>query len=421
MPITNIYLSPFPSVGIGEMLFLSIFPYLIFDLKGRKFRGSSYWVFFIYAIFITLIVSFFQADSNASDIIFKLLRDSVYVCIFLLFGQFYFNVNYAIKIYSKIVLLVSSYLFLQVISFRIFNFTLPWIIKFLPINYVGLSSNEYISKYVGMYYHQFRPTSIFLEPAHFAQYVIPCLILFLFPYKKNEVIKLKSALYVSIALLFSSSAIGIILMLVTWSIWFLKNGVDSKNIGYKFFLILSFAVAIGVCFYLYQSGNEYVRVLSRIGEINLNAEDQSSGNIRVLRGFNIWSQFPELFKILGIGFGNYETFVVNNSINTFLYNVNGASDYMSTISDILVYSGVLGAILFLRFMMKSFLVGSFTCKSLIIIMLLMFFASSLYSSPLYAICMSFILYLPFENKQENMNIVGSGVRESESKLCNIKL
>lgn len=163
MPITNIYLSPFPSVGIGEMLFLSIFPYLIFDLKGRKFRGSSYWVFFIYAIFITLIVSFFQADSNASDIIFKLLRDSVYVCIFLLFGQFYFNVNYAIKIYSKIVLLVSSYLFLQVISFRIFNFTLPWIIKFLPINYVGLSSNEYISKYVGMYYHQFRPTSIFLS------------------------------------------------------------------------------------------------------------------------------------------------------------------------------------------------------------------------------------------------------------------
>ncbi len=65
----------------------------------------------------------------------------------------------------------------------------------------------------------YRPSSIFLEPAHLAQYCIMGLIMCLFDREK----RIKEAIVISLGILCTTSGMGIVLVLLCWGWWFMYS------------------------------------------------------------------------------------------------------------------------------------------------------------------------------------------------------
>ncbi len=397
MPIINIYASPIPRIGLGEFIFLACFPFLLLDIiffsQNKLVKESSmYLIYFSYCIMISFVICLFQYYYSITDICLKLLRDSVYICIFLICSQFYFDFKYAIKILKFVVVLVSTYLVLQYLFYNIFGIVLPSTLKNVTLNYSITNSNEQLARYERMYsYGSLRLPSIFLEPAHFAQYVSLGLIVFLFD-KKLDRRNVLLSLYISLAVMLSTSAIGVATILAIWVIWVFSFNASSKN-GIKNVTLMCCIITMAVIFiYLYNVGNEFVHLIDRFQEIDSSSKGVTSGGIRVSRGFNIFSQLDFIYKFFGVGYGNYDCFSkIHHIITLFDAGTIEVNDYMSSISYILVSGGVVAFSLYLVAIFKFFRSGNKIAKVAIVILLLMMFGASIYSTPIYAMYMSFIV------------------------------
>lgn len=399
MPIINNYASPIPSIGLSEFILLLSIPLMchIIILYRKKILLHRYWLYFFYGITSSLVILLLNSKFSVDDVVDRLLRDTFYVFLVLLFAQIFFDVKYAIKLYKKLTIITCVYLILQCISFYVFDVILPWLIPGLDLNFSTVSLSAYLEYYKNMYLYYFRPNSIFMEPAQFAQFVTPYLVLLLFPINNKDNINYKLAILVSISLLLSTSANAYVLLFVIWSIWYIYSCIqvkEHKKIVVFFVVGISFIIAL---FLLYKHSAEFNRFIMRLN--NIGNGESGSGNVRLLRGAYFFGSLDSVFKIFGIGFGNFSNFSSAYFIST-LYDIG--TEYMNSLSYILVSSGIVGLVIFLWVLYCEYKKGSLSVKILVIILLLMFLSSSIYSSPIYVILLTFILYLP-KNKIEESN------------------
>lgn len=216
-PILSVYATPISKLSVADLLMSILFPFFLFNFFKVKNKITSTFILvgsFIYYILITL---FLQIAIDTDVGILSTLRYALYLfCLILSFR--YFDSKLGIKLLQVITLSMSVYVIFQFTTYIVFSITLPWSIPGFEVideNFVLLKQSEYYLTY-------YRPTGVFLEPTHFAQYCVVYLIYMLFHNIRNKINLLK-ALVVTSAIVASGSSLGLIFIVFIWTIWFIRR------------------------------------------------------------------------------------------------------------------------------------------------------------------------------------------------------
>ena len=107
---------------------------------------------------------------------------------------------------------------------------------------------------------------------------------------------------VIVAILLSQSAIGMFCLISVLAYWLIKNPKFLRT--HFIYLIPIFACLMFVVFKYGLLTKAWDRVLT------VREAGTTTGTVRLLRGFIVFSKLPTLYKIIGIGAGNYFAFIM---------------------------------------------------------------------------------------------------------------
>lgn len=390
-PILDIYAVGVKGISIGSVLLsIALIRVLFSFLKYRHYiKWNPYYGFCIYGVVISLIILLLHNEFSVLEVFVRLIYFLFYILLIFMPSLHDFNIVYAGKIYLRLGLLAGGFLILQYICFWGFGYTLIGLIPGLSLNYSITDYTEWINKYSGMYEIIFRPTSVFPEPAAFAQYMAPLLILTLFT-SVGEKRRLILAGFISIVMILSTSTNGIVFSISTWMIYFIYynyKSIKRKNILTLLFPLITFSIVF-FFFVLLTNDNSISNYTARQFNDIFDMNTSASGYIRVLRGFDIYSQLNILEEIFGIGLGTYRSYYAMGSI----YVLDGEVEYMSSLSYLFVSTGIIGFLLFIYALFYNSKGKGICSKLLAMWIILVFTSSSLFNSPVYALVYLLILY-----------------------------
>lgn len=385
-----------PAVGVLILLCLA--------KRRLEIADRRYGFFALWFTVTSLLFSRVATGGLSSQSPMLIMQHVVYFLAVLLIVPDWFDCEKGYKIYSTFTIFLCVLLIVQAIFFAITNTSTLWVLnnKFFP--HVYLSSDYTLSTQE----EQIRPSSLFSEPALFAQYVVPCMILG--AYKKTKTAKEYALMIlVTVAVILSQSANGIVYVLVAWIFVWVQNLIKKNSTSRRMVkkrTILAY-IAIVVCLPLIAQlvqnvlfNEEGFSLAIRIEEV-LDTEGQSSGSMRVVRGWLIYQALTVPQKIVGIGIGNVEAYLEENSdiVHMFTSAYNG---YMSGLPTILVSSGIIGGITYLLWYVRYFLNKKGVVKGLLVFMLLYLVASSSFNTPQFILTTVMIISLAKQKSTEEL-------------------
>jgi len=239
--------------------------------------------------------------SSPTDIIMQILRLGKFVIIlsivFLIANYHAFDYNLAKKYLRIMAFITTLIIIIQNIAFYICN----KYISLVAYNYI--TNEAYINSIIYPSMQLYRPTSLFLEPAHYSQYNILCLCYSLFGDHQNRKSNLKLAIFITVGLLLSTSGQGILLCALLWFIFNLS--IMQKSI----YRVWDF-----------EKGEPGPALSTR------------------LFTYSYFNELPLLYKFIGVGFGNVPPGVYFNGISYILYTI-----------------GVIGLFIVMLFLLNAFI------------------------------------------------------------------
>lgn len=342
LPITSQYKSIVPGFSIGDFALLLITIFIIIDLMMkqhkvniRKIINSPFIWFVMYIICASLISSMTQHYSSMADISVRTLRYIFYIFCATFISSIYFNFNFFIKWYRRLVMFATAFLFIQIILFKYKGYILMGTIPGLEISNPGYS--EEVMRNLYSYFH--RPSSIFLEPGYFAQFSLPYLAYTLFNNTKESKVKFIEVIFLTIGLALTTSGQGIIIGLFVLEMWFFTKSYNTKSKKINLIFVLGICIFIAAIPIIFK-----VPIVER-SVSRLFGSPVSSSSSRIFRGFNIYSQLEPIYKFIGVGYGNVGAHIVYKGIYTIYDTGFIQSEYMNSIAYILVNLGFIGFIL----------------------------------------------------------------------------
>lgn len=208
-------------------------------------------------------------------------------------------------------------------------------ISLVAYNYI--TNEAYINSIIYPSMQLYRPTSLFLEPAHYSQYNILCLCYSLFGDHQNRKSNLKLAIFITVGLLLSTSGQGILLCALLWFIWFLNIMLTSKIDIIKKLLLL-FLVIVFVVYIIPQIFNLSIMQKSIYRVWDFEKGEPGPALSTRLFTYSYFNELPLLYKFIGVGFGNVPPGVYFNGISYILYTI-----------------GVIGLFIVMLFLLNAFI------------------------------------------------------------------
>ena len=368
---------------------------IVFSLLfiNKKIKINKPLLLFLFYFFIDTFLCCYTINSvDLNRVIIRLIR---VVCLYYAFycmPSLYFDKIYGEKIYSKLVMAVTSIVFFQTITYTITGVDINFLIPGVDLNYMGFTSDELLNKWhinaaVGFY----RPCSVFVEPACHAQYVLPWLAMKLSDLKNNynnkSVLKIAFVAMGSFLTTSSLAILGFIILLMTSVA---TEFHKSKKIFLSFFILIISLLIITITNSNIQKQLIYKAIsFTTLGNCD---EKMNSTTLRLLRGILIYNEFPLKDKLFGSGFGLLREFVESRRL--ILLGVEGDQNnlYMNSFSYVLCNLGLIGLALYLYFIYYIYRYSDNTHKNgLLVIILIYGITSSLFDSPQYFLVISFLL------------------------------
>lgn len=394
-PILSIYkIGSFPLTIADFCFVILIFISLLFS-KVKKTKHFGFIIYFMVFFVISLISIVMRGQNDIIDFIQKWLRIVTMYYIIEIFPDNEIN----IQIFQKTSLVagtcVTILLIIQVIAKDLFSIPIfPYLeLKILPLNYGTTTSTHLkMSQLIAFTSNNWRPSSIFLEPSHYAQFILLPFTISLF--SKNKIISHKQQIFLcvffTIGIMISGSANGILISAFIWVIWYLNKTNKKMNLQ-KIGIGLLFII---ISILLLTSTDFFSKAWGRVETLNVNG-GASTGNLRLLQGLAVYENlsFPE--KIFGIGFGNINAYLIENKITT-SYLTELGNEYMNGFSTVLVSGGIIGFLLFLMIWCQMFINNKDMVSrvSFLIISILWCTSSMFYS-------VTTVMYLAFINCVKN--------------------
>lgn len=319
-PILSGYgLSPQADFGV-ILIFIVGICCIIANKKPFSFHTpEGYSLFFITAFLMSL--------TFAHTIQLRLLLYTVNLCLacnYLDFGQLK-------RSYYILVFITCSFFVFQNIVYLTTGLHISGIIPFIPTIYDGMGINQALVDSQGE-----RFSSFFLEPSYFAQYLFPYIVFEQFSKQKNS---MRNAVLVSLVVLLIRSGNGMILLMLSWGIWFLAGNYKLRvKVAYVFVGMVMITVLWKLNSVMFEG------LLSRATEFQSYGGDeqyQSSGFIRMFRGYFAYADMPTINKLFG-AHPDFVQAIFNNNI----YFASSNDNSINGTSTILLYNGAVVCFLF---------------------------------------------------------------------------
>lgn len=362
---------------------------IINKLKVQYQFPKYYLLFFAYALVIPSILGVVRWGLTISNIIpFTIIGFSLSLG----FSCNYFDKEYGLSLYKRIVYFVVLFFLLQNLMFLFFGIKISGLISFLPniYGYKDLSSSDMVEyQMLGD-----RFSSIFLEPSYFAQYIIPFLIIQLFSIRGK--FNIANAIFISVILLLIRSGIGIMLMSIIWGVWLFSN----QNIGSIRKVLLTLSICLGIVFYI--STDIGKNVVSRNRELTktIKTKSLSSGYIRIFRGYNIYNELSWKNKIFGIGFKSSSLRdLINSSSYKWMFKTNDMN--FNGIQSCLIGGGIICLFFLLLYLYALFQDTNFAGKMFLITLFLLLMSESVFCNT----TMLFYIVLAYKFQPFSKNVL----------------
>ncbi len=128
----------------------------------------------------------------------------------------------------------------------------------------------------------YRPSSFFLEPSMFAQYVVLA-VMYLRLSEKKEKKSFKIAVFLSVGVVASTSGVGIASLVVVWLLSYWTEIVENKKVFKGLIAILVFAGVFYIAYLVFESFRESVLRVFGLGETsNYNALAGRTGGVEFM-------------------------------------------------------------------------------------------------------------------------------------------
>lgn len=366
-PLLYYYVGP-ANFTYGSILFFLCIIYLL--IRGGKKKILIYPSFFF---LIWLYATFALWYTNASS--FKLTFVIPGGINFFSWALFYglcsrfLSISYLRK-YMRVIFVISALIF-------IFQFLLrmaggPSFCAVPPLsahfNYGDLSYYQLSQIHMS----RNRASSIFLEPAYYAQYSLVLLTIEMFGKKdknRREIIFIVFIITILILLQSGCGYVGLLLLIGVKLYKLLSRKSLVKKIG---FLL----VVIPIAFFAmskYVGTDMGANMVGRTSELN---KEGSSGYLRVIRGFLVYDNLPTVNKIFGA-----TDEVLTSLDNQFLLASNDGSIFLNGFQMLLIKIGLIGLLFFLIFYTILFRRGDSLARISITLFLLFSLIEQTYLMP----------------------------------------
>lgn len=250
-------------------------------------------------LLFNLTTALVQQSPEYGNMAIRTIRYFFYLAVVVLCSGHMLDLALCKKAVRMVALLASGYIFLQFALYTLFGVILRGYLPFLRLYVEGYAATDYASLYAAMY----RPTSFFLEPAHFARYAVVGVALLLFDGEKLTARDVLGAVFVSAAVLVSTSAQGYLLLALVWLLCLLLRSKDLASDGLKglFFLAALMLPLLMMGILRLPFVQTAVARALNIDFSNLANENTAMG--ARLGGFTYYLELPVLHQIIGMGFG----------------------------------------------------------------------------------------------------------------------
>ncbi len=339
---------------------LSLLYLVKYGFQNRMPKMMALYVVYCY---ISVIIS---STSTASLFQPSLIR------IFLVYLMFFdvMDLKYTVKSYKLFGILIISFFYLQEISFYLTGVRISGIFQFLPLN-TGVDD---VKSYYDYVVHAERSASFFSEPAHFVQALLPLLCIELF-YDKTK----RHALYavlIIVALLLTKSGtalFGMAAVLVYYYICLLRRKKGPKQyVGVALVLLLSGATAV-----IYTKSEMGQGLLERQNQLSVDDHGSAmSGFRRIYRGYFVYDVYSPFEKITGLYNGERVAEKIKQSVVA--YDFEDDDQYFNAVHNILLRTGVIGALIFIIFIIFEWKGNNECGKALLLALIVLMFISAIY-------------------------------------------
>lgn len=377
MPIVRYY--NIPGTNIGSNSALTLFLCLLASfavLYNNRFICSStsnttirqsrlyFLLFLIWSSFITLYYEYEGlASNNLNNAIVAFL--SCYVMALMLTNRI--NISQIFKIYEILVYIVLIVLLIQWL-FSLVGIEMDFRLPFHKFNGAWGFSDDIKFGMDGV------NTSLFSEPAHISEFLMPFLCYSLFcpdVSKRNK----RMALLTSISIVLTISGTGIVLLGVVWLLYLtLFNENKGSN---KYLIGLLGVVVLIVLYFILQSLENYDTMLGKLFFSSDGSMEGNKSSFRIYRGWDYVFKMPFSELITGVGFVHMEKYTSIHGIWSIFDNDFKIFEWFSGITEILLYFGLIGFIPFCVHVYKLYKKQSILTKSLVIVFVLLLFTSQI--------------------------------------------
>lgn len=342
--------------GFGD-LFL-VLTYLLITLLyscSKKFNFNKTNILFLGFLIYLGGISLFNCLANSKFEFSSMLTPYIR---YVFYGLIIFNnknfidIDFGVKFYVNVCLIETIYGLIQFLMTLTTGIALPYVLPFTTMEYGSYGADYNLQLlYTLQYIDGIRFVGFFPEASHFAQYTILAIVFLL--YKKNrgklDIIKL---VMISLGIILTKSSVGIIAYLFVITYYFVTTKhISKKEFITRFTLIIVF---VGLFVIIQNRLDIFGFIQERFRRIS-EKQYAVSGNLRLLRGYIVYNEFPLFFKIFGIGSGNYANFVEGYNIRTFFdLTMDRTNEYMNAFSLLLIRTGIAGTVLYTIFSIKFF-------------------------------------------------------------------
>lgn len=342
-PILYSYFFPWTTVHIDTLLFLVIGIFLLYYNLSNKIRINCPKFFKTYVLYACLVPLIgFLLYGKLSPWLSSLITILLFYVVFINSIP-YLNYN-LIKSYYKRIVYFSCVIFLaQEIMYFILGYRFSALIPFMDVAYNYTDTAAFIARQV----HLDRGSSIFLEPAHFAQYISGYIALCLSEKADEGSLKITEPAILSIMLIFTWSGNSILALICIWGLYLFKLHIKSYI---KYSVVFPSVIVICVYAFSYISNTEKGSdLINRQKELDTEQSYVSSGMMRIFRGYMVYEDMPNPLKVLGVGTGYIPDVIDHSSYNRMFHTFER---YVNNIQTLLIGNGLFGTVLFCLFLLK---------------------------------------------------------------------
>lgn len=301
LPLLATYASGIPGLTVADVaLAVCVVMTLVggYSKQNRFVLRPTLIVLALYMIVLFgLVTVTTQEEPEIGNIVVRVIRYFFYLAVIAISSVRMLDLRICKQMVRLVAILGTVYILLQYLLYYLFGYVLRGFLPFLDLYVEGYAVQDYGKVYSTMMY---RPTSFFLEPAHFARYAVIGLALYLFDDRHISLKQILGATFVSGGILLSTSAQGYLLMAVVWG-GFLVHRIRDIRVRWvrnAFYLLIPF---LPLLLMMILQIPFVQTAVERALNIDIASENTALG--ARTGGFLFFFELPPLYKLIGMGFG----------------------------------------------------------------------------------------------------------------------